>query len=257
MEKESRLEYIEISKISPCPYQCRISYDMESMQVLVNSIKENGILQPLTATKTNDGYQLISGHRRLFAARVLNMEKVPVIVMEKSTEEIAFLCAVENMHREDLNFFEQAQTIKMLIDTLGITQQQAGEKLCLTQSAIANKLRVLSLDKNLQSIMVKNNLTERHARSLTRLPAEKREKALNHIVKNQLNVQNTEKYIETLITPKPKKRKLSIHIKDIKLFTNSITKALGIMKNAGFAPQFDQEIKEDSVEYKIVIPLKK
>ena len=257
MQQDKKLEYIEISKITPCPYQTRYTYNRENMQQLIESVKQNGILQPLTATKQEDGYQLISGHRRLFAATVLKLDKVPVVVVEKSREEIAVLCAVENMHREDLNFFEQAAAIKLLIDQLRLTQQQAGEKLCLSQSAVANKLKLLQFDKAVADRIVKANLTERHARALARLEKEKQQKALEHIISHSLNVSETDSYIQKLLSPPKPQRKTVIHIKDIRIFTNTINKAVNLMKTAGFAAKVEQNITEQAAEYKIVIPLDK
>ena len=254
MEKNHQLINVPTDKISPCPYQCRYTYSLENMQQLVQSIKNNGILQPLTATKTEDGYQLISGHRRLLAAQVLKLESVPVVVMEKSREDIAVLCAVENLHREDLNFFEQAMAIKLLIDQLGLTQAQAGERLALTQSAVANKLKLLNMSRQNRELVLKANLTERHTRAVLRLPLEKQTKALQHIIKNGLNVAQTDVYIQNLLFKKPK-RKTIIKITDVRLFSNTITNALKIMKNAGFAPPFQEKITETSAEYRIVIPL--
>jgi len=257
MQQDKKLEYIEISKITPCPYQTRYTYNRENMQQLIESIKQNGILQPLTATKEADGYQLISGHRRLFAATVLKLDKVPVVVVDKTREEIAILCAVENMHREDLNFFEQAAAIKMLIDQLGLTQQQAGERLCLSQSAVANKLKLLQFDKEITDRIVKANLTERHARALARLEKEKQSKALEYIISHSLNVSETDRYIQKLLSPPKPQRKTVIHIKDIRIFTNTINKAVNLMKTAGFAAKVEQNITDKAAEYKIVIPLEK
>lgn len=256
MENTQQFIMLNPDEISPCPYQCRYTYSIENMETLIQSVKQNGILQPLTATKETDGYQLISGHRRLFAAKMLKLDKVPVIVMEKSREEIAVLCAVENMHREDLNFFEQAMAIKLLIDQLGLTQAQAGEKLCLTQSAVANKLKLLNFSKAQMEVILKADLTERHARAVMRLEEDKRDKALKHIIKHKLNVAATDRYIQGLLEGKSK-RKTVIRIKDVRIFTNTITNALKIMKNAGFAPVFEQNITEKTAEYKIVIPLEK
>lgn len=256
MEKQSQLIMIPPHKISPCPYQCRYTYSIENMEQLIESIKRNGILQPLTATQRDDGYQLISGHRRLFAAKVLKLEKVPVIIMEKSREDIAVLCAVENLHREDLNFFEQAMAIRLLIDQLGLTQQQAGERLALTQSAVANKLRLLNLSKENREKVIKAKLTERHTRAVLRLPQDKQGKALDYIIKNNLNVAATDRYVENLLNPKTK-RKHIIKIKDVRIFTNTITNALKIMKTAGFTPQYEENITETAAEYRITIPLKR
>ena len=257
MEKQPQLLQIPPHYISPCPFQSRISYKRRDMEALIASIKENGILQPLTATRTDDGFQLISGHRRLYAAKILGLETVPLVVMDKTDEEIAVLCTVENLHREDLNFFEQAVAIKQLSDSLGLTQTEIGQKLSLSQSAVANKLRLLTLDEGLQKEILKNSLTERHARALCRLPRDKQQKALEHIVKQNLNVSQTDSYIEKLLNPTPKKQKPHIYIKDIRIFTNTITKAVGIMKTAGFAPLVQQNTREDAVEYHITIPLKR
>lgn len=257
MENNQIFDLVNPDEISPCPYQCRYTYSIENMETLIQSIRENGIIQPLTATKTADGYQLISGHRRLFAAKMLKLDKVPVIVMEKSREEIAVLCAAENLHREDLNFFEQAMAIKLLIDQLGLTQTEAGQKLCLTQSAVANKLKLLQIDKAQREMILKANLTERHARAVVRLEGEKREKALNHIIKNNLNVAATDRYIDTLLKGTKPKRKTVIRIKDVRIFTNTITKAVRIMKTAGFAPVYEENITDKTAEYKIVIPLER
>ena len=256
MENTNQLVMIPPEKISPCPFQCRYTYNIKNMEQLIESIKQNGILQPLTATKTEDGYQLISGHRRLFAANILKLEKVPVIIMEKSREDIAVLCAVENLHREDLNFFEQAMAIKLLIDQLGLTQQQAGERLCLSQSAVANKLRLLNLSRENREKVLKASLTERHTRAVLRLEADKQGKAIDYIIKNNLNVSATDRYVEKLLNPKPK-RKTVIKIKDVRIFSNTITNALRIMKTAGFAPKYEENITETAAEYRITIPLKR
>ena len=256
MENSGQLLMIPTDKISPCPYQCRYTYDIKNMEQLIQSIKENGILQPLTATKTQDGYQLISGHRRLFAAMQLKLDKVPVIVMDKSREDVAVLCAVENLHREDLNCFEQAMAIKLLIDQLGLTQAQAGQKLALTQPAVANKLKLLTLSKQNREKAVKAKLTERHIRAVLRLDQQQQSAALDHIIKHCFNVAQTENYIENLLDKKPK-RKTVIKIRDIRIFSNTITNALKIMKTAGFAPKFEEKITETAAEYKIVIPLDK
>ena len=255
MDTKPQLIYISPDIITPCPYQTRTIYRRDEMKSLIASINENGIMQPLTATRTDKGYQLISGHRRLFAAKMLNMNKVPVIVMDKTDEEIAVLCAVENIHREDLNFFEQASAIKLLINHLGLTQEQAGKRLSLSQSAIANKLRVLEIEEELQINIIKNRLTERHARALCRLPKEKQHAALEYIIKHALNVTETDKYIEKLLTPKVQKKKPKICIRDVRIFTNTIVKAVQIMKKAGFAAEYEQSTTEEAVKYEIVIPL--
>ncbi|MEG1049484.1 MAG: ParB/RepB/Spo0J family partition protein [Oscillospiraceae bacterium] len=256
--EKNTIELVDPYDIAPCPYQTRENYSTQGLQQLISSIKENGILQPLTATKTAQGYRLIAGHRRLIAAKILKLESVPIILLEKSEQEIAVLCAIENLHREDLNFFEQARAIQLLIEQLGLTQSQAGVKLSLTQPAIANKLKLLQFSKETQKLMLKAGLTERHARAVSRLETSKQQRAIEHIIKHSLNVASTDQYIDGLLDSKPKaKRKTIINIKDVRLFTNTLTKAVRLMKTAGFEPLFQQSSTQDAIEYRIVIPYSK
>lgn len=252
------VEMIDPTAIHPCPYQTRKTFGTHSLQQLIGSIKENGILQPLTATRIGNDFQLIAGHRRLLAARVLKLEAVPVIVLQKSETEIAVLCTIENLHREDLNFFEQAEAINVLIEKLGLTQAQAGEKLSLTQPAIANKLKLLQLTQSQQKEMLQAGLCERHARAICRLETQQHKKAIDYIVKNNLNVAKTDEYIESLLNKQIKHKQTTIiNIKDVRLFTNTITKAVKIMQSAGFCPMYEQTSTQEAIEYKIVIPFTK
>ncbi|MEG0020189.1 MAG: ParB/RepB/Spo0J family partition protein [Oscillospiraceae bacterium] len=256
--EKNLIELVNPYDIAPCPYQTRENYSRQGLEQLICSIKENGILQPLTATKTAQGYQLIAGHRRLIAAKILKLETVPVVVLKKSETEIAVLCTIENLHREDLNFFEQARAIQLLIEKLGLTQAQAGEKLALSQPAIANKLRLVQFTKSEQEQMIKGEFTERHARAVCRLDKERRQKAIEYIIAHSLNVSATDSYIESLLDSRKKPRqKTIIKIRDVRLFTNTITKAIKIMKTAGFEPLYEQNSTEDAMVYKIVIPYSK
>ena len=177
---------IPIELIIPCPFQPRKLLNKQALEDLTQSIRENGILQPLTATRVDeDEYQLIAGHRRLLAAGKAGLKTVPVIVLEKSDEEIAVLSVIENLQREDLNYFEQAMAIQTLISQLHLTQSQVGEKLSLSQPAVANKLKLLQFSKTQQLRLLAAGLNERHARAISRLPGEKQDKAIELIVKNQ------------------------------------------------------------------------
>lgn len=255
-KEENKVLTVNIDSVAPCPYQPRKNFDISSLESLAHSIEENGILQPLTVTKIDGGYQLIAGHRRLIAAKAVGLKQVPVIVLDKSETEIAVLCTIENLQREDLNFFEQAQAIDTLVNELKLTQAQVGQKLCLSQPAVANKLKLLQFSQAQRQMMLKANLTERHARAIARLEAEKQQKAIEYVIAHQLNVAATDRYIEKLLFKKPKHaQKTIIRIKDIKLFTNTITKAIKLMQSAGFNPQYEQTNKEEFVEYKIKIPV--
>lgn len=246
---------ISVHDIEACPYQPRKVMNKQALSDLSENIKENGILQPLTATKLKNGkYQLIAGHRRLLAATNAGLETVPVIVLEKSEEEIAVLSVIENLQREDLNYFEQAMAIQSLMTNLNLTQAQVGKKLSVSQPAVANKLKLLQFSKNQQNKMILNGLTERHARAVSRLPIEKQDKAIDYIIKNNLNVSSTDKYINSILVPKVKhKQNTIINIKDIRLFTNTIKKAVNTMKSAGVDADLLQNEDDENINYKIII----
>lgn len=244
------------SMILPCPYQPRKLLNKQALQELADNIKENGILQPLTATKLSDGrYQLIAGHRRLLAATKAGLATVPIILLDKTDEEIAVLAVIENLQREDLNFFEQATAIQSLMHSQNLTQAQVGQKLSISQPAVANKLKLLQFSKEQQMKILAFNLTERHARAISRLPNEKQDKAIEYIVKNNLNVKATDKYVNSLLAPKNRhKQKKIINIKDIRLFTNSITKAVKLIQSAGVKADYNQQEDEDCIYYQITVP---
>ena len=255
-KSETSVSQIAVDLIVPCPYQPRKLLNKTALEELAENIKENGILQPLTATKLPDGrYQLIAGHRRLLAATKAGLNTVPVIVMDKSDDEVAVLAVIENLQREDLNYFEQAMAIQSLMDKLNLTQAQVGQKLSISQPAVANKLKLLQFTKEQQIKLLAFHLTERHARAISRLPSEKQDKAIDYVIKNNLNVAATDKYVNNLLSPKSKHRqKKIINIKDIRLFTNSITKAVKLIQSAGVKADYNQQEDDDCIYYQITIP---
>lgn len=249
---------IPTSEILPCPYQPRKLLNKQALQDLSDNIKENGILQPLTATRLPDGkYQLIAGHRRLLAAGKAGLETVPVILLDKTEEEVAVLAVIENLQREDLNFFEQAMAIQSLMTNLNLTQSAVGQKLSLSQPAVANKLKLLQFSKEQQMKILAFNLTERHARAISRLPREKQDKALDYIIRNNLNVSQTDRYVNSILSPKQKHRQTTkINIKDIRIFTNTITKAVKLMQSAGINAGYRQKEDENYIHYSVTVPKK-
>ena len=255
-KNENAVQQISPGLIDPCPYQPRKLLNKQALEDLAENIKENGILQPLTATKLPNGrYQLIAGHRRLLAATKAGLETVPVIVMDKSEEEVAVLAVIENLQREDLNYFEQAMAIQSLMNKLNLTQTQVGQKLSISQPAVANKLKLLQFSKDQQMKILAFNLTERHARAISRLPAEKQDKAIDYIIRNNLNVSATDRYINTRLAPKQKhKQKTIINIKDIRIFTNTINKAVKIIQSAGVKADYNTQEDDDFIHYQISVP---
>jgi ParB family chromosome partitioning protein len=201
---EKEILYVSPEEIMPNTSQPRTFFDSEGLNELAESIAKYGILQPLTVRKVENisqyahfKYELIAGERRLRAAKLLNMDKVPCILRESDTKTSAELAIIENLHRKDLNVFEEAAAIASLIEIHHLTQEQVASKLSMTQAGVANKLRLLRLTEEEKRLIIANNLTERHARALLRLklPSE-RITILHKIITNNLNVKQTETYIE-------------------------------------------------------------
>lgn len=192
-QESTTIHPIPVSSIIPNPNQPRKEFHHDSILKLADSIKQFGIIQPLTVRKIGDTYELVSGERRLRAAKELNMPFVPCLITNIDEEKSAEISIIENLIREDLNIFEQALAIETLIDSYGLTQEQVARKLSNSQSYIANKLRLLRLSAEERELIIQNKLTERHARALLRVFDEhKRKELLSFVVENGLNVSNTE-----------------------------------------------------------------
>lgn len=248
---------IETDQIRNNPAQPRTAFEQTEMDLLASSISENGLLQPITVRRTMDGtYELISGERRLRACKMLGETKIASIVIEKTEQESAILAIIENLHRQDLNMFEQARALKNLMYEWNVTQEEAAIKLGMAQSTLANKIRILKLTPQEQDLILGNHLTERHARALLKLnKVEKRIEAISYISKSELNVSQSEKLIAGMMEVQHKRTYIPI-IKDIRLFVNTINKAISVMKSAGI-PALAEKTEEDGyIEYVIKIPKK-
>lgn len=195
---------IKIDEIRPNRAQPRAEFDNNSIIRLADSIRRYGILQPLTVRKAEKdesySYELIAGERRLRAARLLGYLTVPCIVIEADERLSAEMAIIENLLREDLNMFEQAYGFRQLIDNYGMTQEEVARKMSLSQSAVANKLRLLKLSYEEQRLIVETGLTERHARALLKVEdPNMRIEMIKYISTFKLNVANTEQYVENVL----------------------------------------------------------
>lgn len=257
----SRVQYISLSRIRPNPQQPRCSFDEEGLQELAASIRSFGILQPLTVRKVGGDYQLIAGERRLRAARIAGIGQVPCLIAEVGEEDAGLLALIENLQRRDLDCFEEAEAIAKLIRRYGLSQEQAAEKLGKSQSAIANKLRLLRLNEAAQQTIREQGLTERHARALLRLTDEEEQQAaLEIITRKKWNVAQTEEYIERRlgeIQTQPARRRATYVIKDVRLFLNSVERGLKIMRTAGVDADTERNDTDDTIVLTIRIPRKK
>ncbi len=256
---KTKILNLDLSLIVPSPHQPRINIDEEKLDGLVQSIRANGIIQPLVVKKINSSkYELICGHRRLKAAKVLDFSTVPCMICSASESESAVLALIENIQREDLSFIEEAKAIKKIIDKYYFTQNEVASVLGISQSNIANKLRLLNLSAKQLERISNFSLSERHARALLRLPSEAtRDDILSEIIVKGYNVEQTERLIDTITNPKLKKvAQQKFVVNDVRLFVNSINKAIRVMKNSGIAAKSVKEETDNFIKYTVTIPKK-
>ena len=259
------LRRIRISEIVRNPNQPRRYFDPEAIATLAESIRQYGVLNPLTVRRTgNGGYELVAGERRLRAARVAGLTEVPCLLINADGEDSSVIALVENLQRRDLDFFEEANGFKRLIEQFGLTQEEAARKVGKTQSAVANKLRLLRLSQQNMELIRCNNLTERHARALLRLNDEAdRINVTNYIIEHELNVSRTEEYIDEFLkakeNPQPVveaesgKRVVRL-FKDVRFFLNTLNRAVGVMVDAGIGATVKQQESDDGLTLTICIP---
>ena len=259
------LRRIRISEIVRNPNQPRRYFDPEAIATLAESIRQYGVLNPLTVRRTaNGGYELVAGERRLRAARVAGLTDVPCLLINADGEDSSVIAIVENLQRRDLDFFEEANGFKRLIEQFGLTQEEAARKVGKTQSAVANKLRLLRLSQQNMELIRCNNLTERHARALLRLNDEAdRINVTNYIIEHELNVSRTEEYIDEFLKAKenpqpvvePESGKHVVRLfKDVRFFLNTLNRAVGVMVDAGIGATVKQQESDDGLTLTICIP---
>lgn len=258
--ESSRVLFLPVDAIIPNPNQPRSQFEETGLRELASSIREHGILQPLTVRRVSGCYELVSGERRLRAARLCNLDSVPCILVEVDSEASSLLALVENLQRRDLDFLEEARALDKLIHTFHLSQEEAAKRIGKSQPAVANKLRLLKLSPVCLEAIRFSGLTERHARALLRLPEDARQDAITHIVEHGLNVAQTEEYVESLLTPlspspKASRRPKPVYIiKDVRLFLNTVTRGLSMMKTAGVAARYKQEETAEGLRLTIEIP---
>ena len=235
--ESTKVLFLPIAAISPNPDQPRTCFSREGLEELAASIQELGVLQPLSVRRSkNGGYELISGERRLRASRMAGLTEVPCILVSVDSQGSSLLALVENLQRRDLNFVEEATALAKLIETYHLSQEEAARRIGKSQSAVANKLRLLRLPPDVLTLLREHGCTERHARALLRLEEpELQRTAARHVAEQGLTVARTEEYVETLLHPadKPARKKPTFVIKDVRLFLNTVTRGLSMMKSAG------------------------
>ena len=256
--QSSRIHMLPIERITPNPRQPRRHFPEQPLRELADSIRQHGVLQPLSVQKADGAYVLVAGERRLRAAGLAGLTHVPCILVKVTPQDSALLALVENLQRSDLHYLEEAAAISRLITTYGMSQEEAARRLGRSQPAVANKLRLLRLSGECGELLRKYELTERHARALLRLEEEDaRLSSLRYMGEKRLTVAAAEEYIEAQLQKKQREakgKKPLFIIKDVRLFLNSVDRGMETIRRAGVDARFDRQDSEESITITIQIP---
>ncbi|MDI3533961.1 MAG: ParB family transcriptional regulator, chromosome partitioning protein [Thermosediminibacterales bacterium] len=266
MFRRNKTEIININleNIHPNPNQPRKNFSEEGLQELAQSISTYGVLQPIIVRrKAKNTFEIIAGERRWRAAKFAGLSNIPAIIKDSQDEETAVMAMIENLQREDLNFLEEAEGYHKLINDYNITQEELANKVGKSQSTIANKLRLLKLPEEVKKIISQKNLSERHARSLLKIPEKEIQlEVLKQVYEKGLNVRQTEILIERILerelqkNKKERLKKIKRAYKDIRLFLNSLKKLVENIQQTGLDANYKATDKGDHVEVVVYIPKK-
>jgi ParB family chromosome partitioning protein len=252
--------HIPLVDIIPNAHQPRKEFDEETLNELTNSIKIYGVLQPIVVRKNRSGYELIAGERRWRACQMAGLKEIPAIVKDAGDSETAIIALIENLQRENLNFLEEAEGYRQLMQEYGMTQEQLAMKMGKSQSTVANKMRVLKLSPEILRIISREKLTERHARAMLKLPDDDMQRnVLKQVIKKGLSVRQTEELVENMLQKirqedKGNKKKFKIAIKDVRIFVNSVKKLVSSIKDTGIDAKYREYDKGDYIELTVQIP---
>lgn len=255
--ESNKVLFLPVEAIVPNPMQPRKAFAREGLEELAASIREHGVLQPLSVRRADGGFELISGERRLRASKLAGLKEVPCIVVSVDARESSLLALVENLQRRDLDFVEEAAALQKLINAYGLSQEEAAKQIGKSQSAVANKLRLLRLPQEVLTLLRKNGFTERHARALLRLPTpEAQKEGAELLVKEGWTVSRTERYVEEVLRDQAKEKKVRrpLFIRDVRFFLNTLDHSLTVMRSAGVDAKCQRVEEGDDILLTIRIP---
>ena len=266
--REREVARIPIDAIRPNPYQPRRVFAQDALEELCASIKQYGLLQPISVRKLgSDSFELIAGERRLRACRMAGMKFIDAIIFSTYEQDSAVIAMMENLQRENLHYMEEAEGYQNLIRDHGLSQDELARRLGKNQSTIANKMRILKLPMSVKRMLLQYSLTERHARALLRLHDEEMQMhVIQIIVQQNLNVKATEDLVERTISrmygiekeeeeqSRTRPSKISGFVRDTRLFVNSLRTVVQQMADAGLNPKLESRDKKEGMEIKIWIP---
>lgn len=263
--KNKQIQDIELDKIVPNRYQPRREFSDDSIKELAETLDKDGLLQPIVVREDGeDHYEIIAGERRYRAAKSLNWETIPAIVNNVNDDQAASLALIENLQREDLNPIDEAKAYTNLMKLNDLTQTALAKDMGKSQSYVANKLRLLKLDDDVQKALIEGKITARHGRALLNLSDDDQERVLKEIEDKGLNVKQTEeiaKDVDAYFNPKPKEKETKRERvvkripKDLKVQINTIKKAVKLAKDSGIKVKVKEN--NDPDDYKIIIELKR
>ena len=263
--KNKQIQDIELDKIVPNRYQPRREFSDDSIKELAETLDKDGLLQPIVVREDGqDHYEIIAGERRYRAAKSLNWETIPAIVNNMNDDQAASLALIENLQREDLNPIDEAKAYTNLMKLNDLTQTALAKDMGKSQSYVANKLRLLKLDDDVQKALIEGKITARHGRALLNLSNDDQERVLKEIEDKGLNVKQTEeiaKDVDAYFNPKPKEKETKRERvvkripKDLKVQINTIKKAVKLAKDSGIKVKVKEN--NDPDDYKIIIELKR
>ncbi|HIW31369.1 MAG TPA: nucleoid occlusion protein [Candidatus Paenibacillus intestinavium] len=250
------VKLIPVTEIVSSPFQPRTIFDDERIDELCQTIRTHGVIQPIVVRVRNDKYEIIAGERRWRAVTKLGQDTIPAIIREFNDSQTASIALIENLQRENLTAVEEAVAYQRLIELHTLTQESLAQRLGKSQSTIANKLRLLGLPEVVKQSLMDRQITERHARALLSLDSEELQlKVLQDIIKNELNVKQTELRIAFLKElTKPKKAKRISFTKDVRLALNTIRQSIEMVSGSGLEINTKEQDHEDHYEIIIKIP---
>ena len=248
---------IPTADIRPNPSQPRRDFPLDSLMELAQSISENGILQPLSVSIEEGVPTLVAGERRLRAAKIAGLSEVPCVEVKAESRRRQVLTLIENLQREDMNCFETAEGIRYLIESYELTQCEAAQQLGMSQSAVANKLRLLRLPEDERQTLIAAGCGERHARALLRLADRTRRlQVLERVVAEKHTVAQTERLVEDLLAGRVRRRPAKPLIRDVRIFLNTVNHAIDVMRRGGIPAESTRREEGDYIEYVVRIPKK-
>ena len=248
---DTQVLWLPVEAIAPNPAQPRRDFDPVPLSELADSIRRHGILQPLSVRRTEAGWELVAGERRLRAAKLAGLSSVPCLRVEAEADESALLALIENIQRRDLHYLEEAAAIAAYLRRSGATQEEAAARLGRSPSALANKLRLLRLSPECCRLLVENGLTERHARALLKLPGEAEKlETIATIQRLELSVAATEKYVASLLSAAPSRPRKT----DVASFLNTLTDSLAKIQRSGVKAISERRETDAQIVLTITIP---